>query len=106
MGNRLYNDTAAWLVGSVPGRSQMWEGVRGGEVDVRSCQRGSLNTEGELDANVDVAGHLDDLGELHRLLGGGLQVVDGEDLEAGVVELGQVSVRSCGSRRCLKRVCS
>lgn len=47
----------------------------------------SLNTKSELDANVDVARHLDDLGELHRLLGGGLQVIDGEDLEAGVVEL-------------------
>ena len=48
---------------------------------------GRLNTEGEFDADVNVARHLDDLGELDRLLGGGLQVVDGEDLEAGVVKL-------------------
>lgn len=53
-------------------------------------KRRSLNTKSELDANIDVAGHLNDLGELHRLLGGGLQVIDGEDLEAGVVELGSV----------------
>jgi len=52
-----------------------------------AAKRRSLNTKGELDADVDVAGHLDDLGELHRLLGGSLQIVDGEDLEAGVVEL-------------------
>jgi hypothetical protein len=31
-----------------------------------------LNTEGKLDADVNVAGHLDDFGELYRLLGGGL----------------------------------
>jgi hypothetical protein len=42
----------------------------------------SLNTKSELDANVNVTGHLHDLGELDRLLGGGLEVVDGEDLEA------------------------
>lgn len=54
---------------------------------VAAAKRRSLNTKGELDADVDVAGHLDDLGELHRLLGGSLQVIDGEDLEAGVVEL-------------------
>jgi hypothetical protein len=46
-----------------------------------------LNTESEFDADINVAGHLDDLGELDRLLGSGLQIVDGEDLEAGVVEL-------------------
>jgi hypothetical protein len=46
-----------------------------------------LETESEFDADINVAGHLDDLGELDRLLGGGLQIVDGEDLEAGVVEL-------------------
>lgn len=46
-----------------------------------------LNTEGEFDADVNVARHLDDLGELDGLLGGGLQIVDGEDLKAGVVDL-------------------
>jgi hypothetical protein len=48
----------------------------------------SLNTKGELDTNVDITGHLDHLGELDRLLSRGLEVVNGEDLEAGVVELG------------------
>jgi hypothetical protein len=48
----------------------------------------SLNTKGELDTNIDITRHLDDLGELDRLLSRGLEVVDGEDLEARVVELG------------------
>jgi len=30
--------------------------------------------------------HLDNLGKLHSLLGGALEVVDGENLEAGVVD--------------------
>jgi hypothetical protein len=47
----------------------------------------NLDSEGELDADVDVTGHLDDLGELDGLLGGGLEVLDGEDLEAGLVDL-------------------
>lgn len=46
-----------------------------------------LDAEGELDANVDLAGHLDDLGELDGLLGGVLEVLDGEDLQAGLVDL-------------------
>lgn len=46
-----------------------------------------LDTEGELDANVNVPSHLDDLGELDRLLGGALEVLDGEDLQARVVDL-------------------
>lgn len=46
-----------------------------------------LDTEGELDADVDLAGHLDDLGELDGLLGGVLEVFDGEDLQAGLVDL-------------------
>jgi len=45
------------------------------------------NAKGELDANVDITRLLDNLRELHGLCGGVLQVVDGEDLEAGVVDL-------------------
>lgn len=45
-----------------------------------------LDTQGELDTDVDVAGHLDDLGELDGLLSGGLEVLDGEDLQAGLVD--------------------
>lgn len=47
----------------------------------------ALNTEGELDADVNVARLLYELGELHRFLGRGLEVVDGEDFEAGFVDL-------------------
>jgi hypothetical protein len=36
----------------------------------------NLDTEVEFDANVDVSGHLHNLGELDGLLGCGLQVVD------------------------------
>jgi hypothetical protein len=46
-----------------------------------------LDTKGEFDTNVDVACHLDHLGELNRLLRGSLEVVDGEDLETGLVDL-------------------
>jgi hypothetical protein len=42
--------------------------------------RRCLNTESKLDANVDVACHLHNLGELNGLLSGRLKVVDGEDL--------------------------
>jgi len=31
-----------------------------------------LNTKSEFDADIDIAGHLDDLAELDRLLSGGL----------------------------------
>lgn len=31
-----------------------------------------LDSEGELDTDIDVTGHLDDLGQLDSLLGGGL----------------------------------
>lgn len=51
-----------------------------------------LDSEGELDTDVDLAGHLDDLGELHGLFGGVLEVLDGEDLEAGLVDLGRWDV--------------
>ena len=51
-----------------------------------------LDAESELDADVDLAGHLDDLGELDGLLGGVLEVLDGEDLQAGLVDLGKASM--------------
>ena len=69
-------------------------GGRGREVNSCRQKRRSLNTKSEFDTDIDVARHLDDLRELHRLLGGGLQVIDGEDLEAGVVELGSVLAES------------
>ena len=46
-----------------------------------------LDSKCELDPDVDITCHFHDLGELHRFLGCGLQVVDGEDLEAGLVDL-------------------
>mgnify|MGYP007076151788 FL=1 len=46
-----------------------------------------LDAEGELNTDIDVAGHLDNLGELNRLLSGVLEVLDGEDLKAGLVDL-------------------
>ena len=46
-----------------------------------------LDAEGELNTDIDVAGHLDNLGELDRLLSGVLEVLDGEDLKAGLVDL-------------------
>lgn len=49
-------------------------------------ERNALNAQVELYTDVDIAGHLDDLGELHALLGGGLEVVDAEDLEATLVD--------------------
>jgi hypothetical protein len=46
-----------------------------------------LDAEGELNTDVDLAGHLNDLGELDGLLSGVLEVLDGEDLKAGLVDL-------------------
>lgn len=46
----------------------------------------SLDTEGELDTDVDVTGHLNNLGELDRLLSSSLEVLDGEDLQARLVD--------------------
>jgi hypothetical protein len=48
-----------------------------------------LDSKGELDTNIDLTGHLDNLGELDGLLGGVLEVLDGEDLQAGLVDLGK-----------------
>ena len=48
---------------------------------------GALDTEREFNTDVDVAGDLDELGELNGLLGGVLEVVDGENLETGFVDL-------------------
>lgn len=47
----------------------------------------NLNTQSELDTDINITSQLDDLGELDRLLGGALQVLDTEDLEARVVNL-------------------
>jgi hypothetical protein len=47
----------------------------------------NLDTEVELDANVDVAGHLYNFGELDGLLGCGLQIVDREDFKTRLVDL-------------------
>lgn len=52
-----------------------------------SLRKELLDSQGELDTDIDVTGHLDDLGELDRLLGGVLEVLHGEDLEAGLVDL-------------------
>jgi hypothetical protein len=49
--------------------------------------RWSLDTESEFHTHVDVAGHLDHLRELHRLLGSALEVLNREDLETRLVEL-------------------
>ena len=51
----------------------------------RGCQL--LDTERELNTDIDVAGDLDEFGELDGLLGGVLEVVDSEDLEARLVDL-------------------
>jgi hypothetical protein len=48
---------------------------------------GYLDTEGELYADIVFACHLYNLGKLDRLLGCSLQVIDGEDLEARIVDL-------------------
>lgn len=48
---------------------------------------GHLDTKGEFYANIDVAGHFDDLAELDRLLGSLLEIINGEDLEARLVDL-------------------
>lgn len=47
----------------------------------------SLDTKAELDSDVDVARHLDNLGELRRFLRRALKVLDREDLEARFVDL-------------------
>lgn len=46
-----------------------------------------LNTKGEFNADINVSGHLDDLGELDGLLGGDLEILNGEDLEARFADL-------------------
>ena len=52
-----------------------------------------LDAEGELNTDVDLTRHLDDLGELDGFLSGVLEVFDGEDLKAGLVDL---ESRGCG----------
>lgn len=46
-----------------------------------------LNTKGEFNADINVPGHLDDLGELDGLLSGDLEILDREDLEARFADL-------------------
>lgn len=48
---------------------------------------GCLNTQSELNTDINIASKLDDLGELDRLLGGALEVLDTEDLETRVINL-------------------
>lgn len=56
--------------------------------------QGRSDTEIELDAHINIASQLDDLGKVNRLLGRFLKIGDGEDLETGVVDLGSVSAES------------
>lgn len=46
-----------------------------------------LNTESEFNADIDVAGHFHDFGELYGFLSSALKVFDAEDLEAGFINL-------------------
>lgn len=50
-----------------------------------------LDAQSELYTHINLTGHLDDLGELDRLLGSALEVLDGEDLETRLVDLDDVS---------------
>lgn len=52
----------------------------------------SLDTKGELHTDVNLTGHLDHLRELDRLLSGALEIFNGEDLEAGLVDLETISI--------------
>jgi hypothetical protein len=53
----------------------------------RTLVPGGSDTKRKLHADVNLARHLDNLGEIHDLLGSFLQICDGEDLEAGIVDL-------------------
>lgn len=53
-----------------------------------------LDAKCELDTNVDISCHLDDLGELASLLCCALEVIDGENLESGLLDLNNVSNES------------
>lgn len=64
----------------------------------KELEENFLDSKGELNADVDVTGHLDDLGELDGLLGGGLEVLDGEDLQAGLVDLWVKGLAYCSGR--------
>jgi hypothetical protein len=46
-----------------------------------------LDTQSELNTNINVTRHLDDLGELDRLLSRTLEIINGEDLKTRVVDL-------------------
>lgn len=62
------------------------KGKREREGQVNALSR-RLNAEGELNTDVNLASHLDNLRELNRLLGSVLEVLNGEDLETRVVDL-------------------
>lgn len=50
------------------------------------CSILDLDTQSELNTDIDVTSHLHNLGELHRLLSGVLEVLNGEDLQARLVD--------------------
>lgn len=62
------------------------KGKREREGQVNALSR-RLNAEGELNTDVNLACHLDNLRELNRLLSSVLEVLNGEDLETRVVDL-------------------
>ena len=62
------------------------KGKREREGQVNALSR-RLNAEGELNTDVNLAGHLDNLGELNGLLRSALEVLNREDLEAGFIDL-------------------
>lgn len=51
------------------------------------AEQGALNTQSELDTNIDIPCQFHDLGELHRLLCSALQVFNHEDLQTRFVNL-------------------
>lgn len=88
------------IIHSSSGRHQSISGERDSRPDsLRLHQRkkevsgiclrraGWLDTERELDADINVTRHFDDLTELDRLFGGRLQIVNREDLQSRLVDL-------------------
>ncbi len=72
----------------------------------QTCQRplshADLDAQVELHPNVNLPAHLDQLGELHRLLCRILQVFNREDLQARIVDLLTVSCSArCGFKSLL-----
>jgi len=46
-----------------------------------------LDAKCEFDTDINIAGELDQLGELHRLLRCALEIINGEDLEPRLIDL-------------------